>query len=103
MHDRMVVQNMLHDITQLFVGSLSIQQLKHMIADIIHAHYGGSPPSSLVYAIPYNCQIEEMMMLPGYQPTKFQCFDRKENPKQRVAHFIETCNNVGTYNDTIMK
>ncbi|KAL0361638.1 UNVERIFIED_CONTAM: hypothetical protein Sradi_3848300 [Sesamum radiatum] len=39
----------------------------------------------------------------GYQPPKFQQFDGKKNPKQHVAHFIETCNNEGTYGDHLVK
>ncbi|KAM1137280.1 hypothetical protein TB1_034689 [Malus domestica] len=31
-----------------------------------------------------------------YQPPKFMQFDGKGNPKQHVAHFVETCNNAGT-------
>ncbi|KAL2532654.1 Retrotrans gag domain-containing protein [Abeliophyllum distichum] len=102
-HDRTVVQNVLRDTTQLSVGSLSVQQLQHMIADTIRAQYGGSLQSSLVYAKPYSRRIEEMRMPLGYQPPKFQCFDGKGNPKQHVAHFIETCNNAGTYNNTMAK
>ncbi|KAL0300446.1 UNVERIFIED_CONTAM: hypothetical protein Scaly_2567300 [Sesamum calycinum] len=33
----------------------------------------------------------------GYQPPKFQQFDGKGNPKQHVAHLVETCKNAGTY------
>ncbi|KAL2497497.1 Retrotrans gag domain-containing protein [Abeliophyllum distichum] len=50
-----------------------------------------------------NRRIEEMRMPLGYQPPKFQCFDGEGNPKQHVAHFIETCNKAGTYNDTMAK
>jgi hypothetical protein len=39
----------------------------------------------------------------GNQPPKFQQFDRKGNPKQHVAHFVETCNNVGTEGDLLLK
>ncbi|KAL0297868.1 UNVERIFIED_CONTAM: hypothetical protein Sangu_3175400 [Sesamum angustifolium] len=39
----------------------------------------------------------------GYQPPKFQQFDGKGNPKQHVAHFVETCNNAGTYGDHLVK
>ncbi|KAL2505253.1 retrotransposon [Abeliophyllum distichum] len=102
-HDQTVVQNVLRDTTQLFVSSLPVQQLQNMIADIIRTQYGGSPQSSPVYAKPYSRRIEEMRMPLGYQPSKFQCFDGKGNPKQHVAHFIETCNNAGTYNDTMAK
>ncbi|XP_070046163.1 uncharacterized protein [Nicotiana tomentosiformis] len=37
-----------------------------------------------------------------YQPPKFQQFDGKGNPNQHVAHFIETCNNAGTYGDYLV-
>ena len=39
----------------------------------------------------------------GYQPSKFQSFDGKGNPKQHVAHFIETCNNAGTNGDLLIQ
>ncbi|KAL0340429.1 UNVERIFIED_CONTAM: hypothetical protein Sradi_4559700 [Sesamum radiatum] len=39
----------------------------------------------------------------GYQPPKFQQFDGKGNPKQHVAHFVETCNNAGIYGDHLVK
>ncbi|KAL9244247.1 hypothetical protein vseg_018044 [Gypsophila vaccaria] len=39
----------------------------------------------------------------GYQPPKFQQFDGKGNPKQHIAHFIETCNNAGTNGDLLVK
>ncbi|XP_070013905.1 uncharacterized protein [Nicotiana sylvestris] len=38
-----------------------------------------------------------------YQPLKFQHFDVKGNPKQHMAHFVETCNNAGTYGDYLIK
>ena len=42
-------------------------------------------------------------MLAGYQPPKFQQFEGKENSKQRVAHFVETCNNAGTERNLLVK
>ncbi|KAL0320238.1 UNVERIFIED_CONTAM: hypothetical protein Sradi_5285300 [Sesamum radiatum] len=39
----------------------------------------------------------------GYQPPKFQQRDGKGNPKQRMAHFVETCNNAGIYGDHLVK
>ena len=39
----------------------------------------------------------------GYQLPKFQQFEGKGNPKQHVAHFVETCNNAGTYGDYLVK
>ena len=42
-------------------------------------------------------------MLENYQPLKFRQFDGKGNPRQHVAHFMETCNNAGTYRDLVVK
>ncbi|KAH1130410.1 hypothetical protein J1N35_001788 [Gossypium stocksii] len=42
-------------------------------------------------------------MLVSYQPPKFQQLDEKENPHQYVAHFVKTCNNVGTNDNLIVK
>ncbi|KAM2234269.1 hypothetical protein ACFXTI_012534 [Malus domestica] len=39
----------------------------------------------------------------GYQPPKFMQFDGKGNPKQHVAHFVETCNNADTEGDYLVK
>ena len=39
----------------------------------------------------------------GFQPPKFHQFDGKGNPKQHIAHFIETCNNAGTSGDLLVK
>ncbi|TYK20964.1 ty3-gypsy retrotransposon protein [Cucumis melo var. makuwa] len=44
-----------------------------------------------------------MNLLNGYQPPKFQQFDEKGNPKQHVAHFIETCETTGTRGDLLVK
>ncbi|KAA0033116.1 retrotransposon gag protein [Cucumis melo var. makuwa] len=39
----------------------------------------------------------------GYQPSKFQQFDGKGNPKQHVAHFVETCKNARSRGDQLVK
>ena len=38
-----------------------------------------------------------------YQPPKFLQFDGKGNPKQHIAHFVETCENVGTQGGLLVK
>ncbi|KAK4383244.1 hypothetical protein Sango_2795600 [Sesamum angolense] len=63
----------------------------------------GSSKSSLTYSKPYTPRIDGLKMRIGYQPPKFQQFDGKGNPKQHVAHFVETCNNAGTYGDHLVK
>ncbi|KAA0065851.1 retrotransposon gag protein [Cucumis melo var. makuwa] len=37
-----------------------------------------------------------------YQPSKFQQFDGKGNPKQHIAHFVETCENAGSRGDHLV-
>ncbi|KAL0453380.1 UNVERIFIED_CONTAM: Transposon Tf2-12 polyprotein [Sesamum latifolium] len=39
----------------------------------------------------------------GLSTTKVPTIDGKGNPKQHVAHFVETCNNAGTYGDHLVK
>ncbi|KAA0060303.1 retrotransposon gag protein [Cucumis melo var. makuwa] len=39
----------------------------------------------------------------GYQPPKFQQFDGKGNPKQHIAHFVETCKNAGSRGDQLVR
>uniref|UniRef100_A0A2N9J370 Integrase catalytic domain-containing protein n=1 Tax=Fagus sylvatica TaxID=28930 RepID=A0A2N9J370_FAGSY len=74
-----------------------------MKTNTIRAQYGSAPQSTLMYSKPYTKRIDSLRMPPGYQPPKFQQFDRKGNPKQNVAHFVETCNNAGTDGDLLTK
>ena len=78
------------------MASLSVQQLQDMITNTIRAQYGGSSTSSLTYSKPYTKRINNMRMSNGYQLPKFLQFDGKGNPKQHLAHFVETCENTGT-------
>ncbi|KAK3037114.1 hypothetical protein RJ639_031533 [Escallonia herrerae] len=65
--------------------------------------YGGPSRNNLLYSKPYTKPIDNMRMPAGYQPPKFQEFDRKGNPKQHVARFVETCNNAGIEGDLLVK
>ena len=56
-----------------------------------------------MYSKPYTKRIDNLRMPMGYQPPKFQSFDGKGNPKQHVAHFVETCNNASTDGDLLVK
>ncbi|KAM1812027.1 hypothetical protein ACFX12_028594 [Malus domestica] len=85
------------------MGSLSIQQLQEMITNAIKAQYEGSTHTSMLYSKPYSKRIDALKMPMGYQPPKFMQFDGKGNPKQHVAHFVETCNNAGTERDYLAK
>ncbi|KAM0971332.1 hypothetical protein ACFX2I_019130 [Malus domestica] len=72
------------------MGSLSIQQLQEMITNTIKAQYEGISHDSVLYSKPYSKKIDALKMPRGYQPPKFMQFDGKGNPKQHVAHFVET-------------
>ncbi|KAM2057975.1 hypothetical protein FF1_030430 [Malus domestica] len=85
------------------MGSLSIQQLQKMITNTIKAQYKGSSNTFGLYSKPYSKKIEALRMPRGYQPPKFMQFDGKGNPKQHVAHFVETCNNAETEGDYLAK
>ncbi|KAH7863965.1 hypothetical protein Vadar_024075 [Vaccinium darrowii] len=85
------------------IASLSVQQLQEMIASTIRAQYGGPAQSCFMYSKPYTKRIDYFRMPVGYQPPKFQQFDGKGNPKQHIAHFVETCNNAGTEGDLLVK
>ncbi|MCQ7416344.1 retrotransposon gag domain-containing protein, partial [Salmonella enterica] len=85
------------------IASLSVQQLQDMIMSSIRAQYGGPTQNSLMYSKPYTKRIDNLSMPTGFQPPKFQQFDGKGNPKQHIAHFVETCENAGTRGDLLVK
>ncbi|KAL0290130.1 UNVERIFIED_CONTAM: hypothetical protein Scaly_2682800 [Sesamum calycinum] len=84
-------------------GLILVDQLKEFIEGTIKSKIEGSSKSSLTYSKPYTPRIDGLKMLMDYQPPKFQQFDGKGNPKQHMAHFVETCNNAGTYDDYLVK
>ena len=51
----------------------------------------------------YTKRIDNLRMLLGYQPPKFQKFDRKGNPKQHIVHFVETCENARSRGDQLVR
>ncbi|TYK09751.1 ty3-gypsy retrotransposon protein [Cucumis melo var. makuwa] len=85
------------------IASLSVQRLQDMIANSIRAQYGGPPQTTFMYSKPYTKRIDNLRMPLGYQPPKFQQFDGKGNPKQHIAHFVETCRNAGSRGDQLVR
>ena len=85
------------------MASISVQQLQDMITNTIRAQYRGFSTSSLTYSKSYTKRINNMRMPNGYQPPKFLQFDGKGNPKQHIAHFIETCENAKTQGGLLVK
>ena len=78
-------------------------QLKELIKEAIKDQVESVIQPSYTYAKPYSQRIDRLRMPRSYQPPKFQQFDGKGNLRQHIAHFVETCNNVGTYDDLIVK
>ncbi|KAL9237137.1 hypothetical protein vseg_011723 [Gypsophila vaccaria] len=78
-------------------------QLHELISNTIKSQLSEGSSSNLRYVKPYRKRIDAPRMPYGYQPPKFQQFDGKGNPKQHIAHFIETCNNAGTNGDLLVK
>mgnify|MGYP004683078557 CR=1 FL=1 len=81
-------------------GYIPVSQITEFIKETLRE---GESKSSHAYAKPYSARIANMRMPAGYQPPKFQQFDGKGNPKKHIAHFVETCNNAGTYDDLLVK
>jgi len=82
---------------------MSIKQIQNLIATAVKAHLEGDSHKIHLYKKPYTKRINTLRMSHGYQPPKFQQFDVEHNPKQRIAHFIETCNNADIEGDQLMK
>ncbi|KAH0685536.1 hypothetical protein KY284_016089 [Solanum tuberosum] len=84
-------------------GLIPIDKLKDFIKEAIKDKSECTSKSPLTYAKPYSQRIDNLKIHVGYQPPKLQQFDGNGNPKQHVAHFVETCNNAGTYGDYLVK
>jgi len=68
------------------LSSMSVEQIQNLIADAVKAHLGGGSHKALLYKKPYTKRIDAFRIPHGYQPSKFQQFDGKGNPKQHVTH-----------------
>jgi len=85
------------------LGSMLVEHIQSLIANAIKAQLRGGSYKTHLYTKPYTKRIDALCMLHGYQPPKFNQFDGKGNPKQHVAHFVETCSNAGTEGDRLVK
>jgi len=85
------------------LSTMTAEQIQELIARAVKTQLGVGSQKSHLYTKPYTKRIDALHMPYGYQPPKFNQFDRRGNPKQHVAHFIETCNNAGTDGDLLVK
>ncbi|KAH0706101.1 hypothetical protein KY289_011177 [Solanum tuberosum] len=98
-----VKQTKIKEIHLSVEGLISIDQLKDFIIEAIKHKYESSSKFYPTYANPFTKRIDNLKMCEGYQSPKLQEFDSIENPKQHIAHIIETCNDVGRYGDYLVK
>ncbi|KAG9458163.1 hypothetical protein H6P81_002671 [Aristolochia fimbriata] len=84
-------------------GALSYGTLQEMISNAVDHKVQSEGVRSQAYTRPYSRRIQAIHMPTSYHPPKFQQFSGDDNPKQHVAHFIETCNNAGTDGDLLVK
>jgi len=82
---------------------LSIEQIQSLVADAVKFQLREGSFKTYHYSKPYTKRIATLKMPLGYEPSKFHQFDGKGDPKQHITHFIETCNNAGTYDDLLVK
>jgi len=82
---------------------MTVEKIQDLIANVVTIQLGGGARETHLYTEPYTKRVNALYMPRGYQPPKFQQFDGKDNPKQHMAHFIETCNNAGTNEDLMVK
>ncbi|KAG9444493.1 hypothetical protein H6P81_015833 [Aristolochia fimbriata] len=82
-------------------NALTIDAVNELINRVVRNSSGDN--KSVAYRRPYTQRIQNIPMSVGYHPPKFQQFNGDGHPKQHVAHFIETCNNVGTDDDLLVK
>jgi len=80
-----------------------MEQIQNLIANLVKAQLGEGSCKTHLYMKRYTKRIAALKMPLGYQPLKFHQFDGKGDLKQHIAHFIETCNNTGTYDDLLVK
>ncbi|KAG9444918.1 hypothetical protein H6P81_016258 [Aristolochia fimbriata] len=82
---------------------LSYGTLQEMISNAVDQKVQAEGVRSQAYTRPYSRWIQAIQMPASYHSPKFQQFSGDDNPKQHVAHFIETCNNVGTDGHLLVK
>ncbi|KAL0413181.1 UNVERIFIED_CONTAM: hypothetical protein Sradi_1519800 [Sesamum radiatum] len=84
-------------------GFISVEHVKNTVNEAIAKIYETRVQVFKSYMKPYTKRIEQLRMPENYQPPKFQQFNGQGDPRQHIAHFVETCNNAGTDGDLLVK
>ncbi|KAL0408132.1 UNVERIFIED_CONTAM: hypothetical protein Sradi_1747600 [Sesamum radiatum] len=103
-----VAENDLLDDTM--IHSLSISStaeiatvMMNTVNEVVANAYDARAQPFKSYIKPYTKRIEQLRVPENYQPPKFQQFNGHGDPRQHIAHFVETCNNAGTDGDLSVK
>ncbi|KAL0379261.1 UNVERIFIED_CONTAM: hypothetical protein Sradi_3231600 [Sesamum radiatum] len=84
-------------------GFISVEHVKNTVNEAIANAYDARAQPFKSYIKPYTKRIEQWRVPENYQPPKFQQFNGHGDPRQHIAHFVETCNNAGTDGDLLVK
>ncbi|KAL0355550.1 UNVERIFIED_CONTAM: hypothetical protein Sradi_4001900 [Sesamum radiatum] len=84
-------------------GFVSVEHVKNTMKEVIAKSYETRVSAFKSYIKPYTKRIEQLRMPENYQPPKFQQSNGHGDPRQHIAHFVETCNNAGTDGDLLVK
>ncbi|KAL0452008.1 UNVERIFIED_CONTAM: hypothetical protein Slati_1178900 [Sesamum latifolium] len=80
-----------------------VEHMKNTVNEAIAKIYETRVQVFKSYMKPYTKRVEQLRMPENYQPPKFQQFNGHGDPRQHIAHFVETCNNAGTDGDLLAK
>ncbi|KAL0303312.1 UNVERIFIED_CONTAM: hypothetical protein Sradi_6199300 [Sesamum radiatum] len=84
-------------------GFVSVEHVKNTVNEAIANAYVLELNLSNLTIKPYTKRIEQLRVPENYQPQKFQQFNGHGDPRQHIVHFVETCNNVGTDGNLLVK
>ncbi|KAL0394853.1 UNVERIFIED_CONTAM: hypothetical protein Slati_4451500 [Sesamum latifolium] len=84
-------------------GFVSVEHVKNTVNEAIAKTYETQVQAFKSYVKPYTRRIKQLRMPVNYQPPKFQQFNGHGDPRQHIAHFVETCNNTETDEDILVK
>lgn len=70
--------------------------------NFILIQYEGPSQNSFMYSKLYTKRINNLWIPAKYQPTMFEQFNEKGNPKQHITCFVETCKNARIKGDLLV-
>ncbi|KAL0462780.1 UNVERIFIED_CONTAM: hypothetical protein Slati_0165600 [Sesamum latifolium] len=84
-------------------GFVSIEHVQNTVNEAIANAYETRVQVFKSYVKPSIKRIEQLRIPENYQPPKYQQFNGHRDPRQQIAHFVQTCNNAGIDGDVLVK